>query len=156
MTLNLKNEIERAKRNNENIKKVKSNINNVIVRGGGIQSNTLAEIPNNIKNMLDKNYKKVAILNSKYDLDKNYKPGTNFFKIPLNLSFQPTFLMICLKQGNTELLTINSLTNYNSFTGVSSANVNWYIKGIQKTYFELGAENFNSWQWSISHIVAIE
>lgn len=34
MTLNLKNEIERAKQNNENIKKVKSNINNVIVRGG--------------------------------------------------------------------------------------------------------------------------
>lgn len=65
--MSLKEQITRTENLETKLKKGITNINNVIVRGGGVQSTSVAEIPENINKMLG-NYKKIAII-------KNFATG---------------------------------------------------------------------------------
>lgn len=83
--MNLKQEITKTENLETKLKKGITNINDVIVRGGGVQSTSVAEVPENITKMLGQ-YKKIAIGNA----NKKFTQVTSEQTINLNLTFKPS------------------------------------------------------------------
>ena len=81
----LKTTIAQTENLKNKVKLAKDRINETVVRGG-ITSKSLSEIPDNIKSMISKNYKKVAFGRTTI----NEKENLQGFYIPLNLAFMPT------------------------------------------------------------------
>ena len=62
--------------------------------GGGITSKSLSEIPDNIKSMISKNYKKIAIVDMNMELKTTGRHDLdNATYIPLNLDFKPSIII---------------------------------------------------------------
>ena len=104
---NLKNTINKTETLLNNVKLAKDKINKTVVRGGGITSKSLSEIPNNIKSMISKNYKKIAIIKDDDIISLNGRRKE--VKIPLRLDLEPNLIFLTiesLKDGS--LPTVNS------------------------------------------------
>lgn len=85
----------------------------MLLFGGGIQSNTLAEIPNNIKNMLDKNYKKIATGQGNNRSIQFRKGDTYTINTNCNFTIKRVFVTLAFAMNNNEEDFQNSLyTNY--------------------------------------------
>ena len=94
--MSLKEQITRTENLETKLKRGMTNINNVIVRGGGGRSTSVAQIPENITKMLGQ-YSKVAIGN--YHLNEmEYERN---FDIPINLDFNPTRIFILFAYQKT-------------------------------------------------------
>lgn len=93
---NIFEEINRTIELKNKLTVAKNNINKVIVRGGGKQSQTLEEMPANIESMV-KQYSKIAIIDVNVVIPKSYVSAN--YKIPLNLDFMPKYLFIYFKYG---------------------------------------------------------
>ena len=105
--MDLKEQINRTGNLETKLKKGITNINDIIVRGGGVQSTSVAEIPNNIKSMISKNYKKIAIIKNDSIISLNGRRKE--VKIPLRLDLEPNLIFLTiesLKDGS--LPTVNS------------------------------------------------
>lgn len=109
----LKTTIAQTENLKNKVKLAKDRINQVVVRGGGITSKSLSEIPNNINKMLTDNYKKIAIFdNVKHTETYRYTnqdiPNTNTpvanTKIVIsniNIDFIPKFFIMKMVVRNS-------------------------------------------------------
>ena len=116
---NLKNAITKTETLLNKAKLAKDKINETVVRGGGITSKSLSEIPDNINKMLTDNYKKIAIIdNAEYNTTYKYSnqdipniseplANTKIVISNINLDFMPNFFII--------KMTVKR-TNYNQET----------------------------------------
>ena len=95
----LKTTIAQTENLKNKVKLAKDRINETVVRGGGITSKSLSEIPDNINKMLRDNYKKVAIMKyESHGIDIINKNEINW-----NLSFTPKLIVIeVINGGYTE------------------------------------------------------
>lgn len=89
--INLKQEIDKVEDMKNRIVSVKNRINEVIVRGGGKQSNTLNDMPDNIIKMLRDNYNKVATINTAQII-----PQEGWIQIPTGTSFLPKYAFVSI------------------------------------------------------------
>ena len=89
----LKTTIAQTENLKNKVKLAKDRINQVVVRGGGITSKSLSEIPNNIKSMLGQ-YSKLATGGCNIEIPRN---GNKSVSIPLNLEFKPKVAFIGIK-----------------------------------------------------------
>ena len=94
---NLKNTINKTETLLNNVKLAKDRINETVVRGGGITSKSLSEIPDNIKSMINQ-YNKVAI--KKYETDFLMEQNGS---INLNLEFNPKMVIVTVAQNKKSL-----------------------------------------------------
>ena len=79
--------------------------------GGGITSKSLSDIPNNIKSMISKNYKKIAII----DTSGKFLKTSTEVSIKLNISFVPSRFFINVisnYNGDYQAVTIDSAKGY--------------------------------------------
>lgn len=90
---NLKQNIAKTETLKNNVKTINNKINEIIVRGGGITSKSLSDIPNNIKSMLGQ-YSKLATGGCNIEIPRN---GNKSVSIPLNLEFKPKVAFIGIK-----------------------------------------------------------
>ena len=103
--MNLKEQITRTENLEIKLQKGITNINDIIVRGGGVQSTSIAEITDNIKSML-KQYNKVAIINNEITLSNinnntsnNYNNNLAKNTVSINLDFVPKIIIVSLKNN---------------------------------------------------------
>ena len=94
--MDLKSTINKTETLLNNVKTVKDQINQIVVRGGGITSKSLSELPNNINKMLKDNYKKTAIIKEAKRLGKieAYSESTFTFNFNLNFKFEKIFFTL--------------------------------------------------------------
>ena len=92
--MSLKEQITRTENLETKLKKGIKNINNVIVRGGGVQSTSVAEVPDNITKMLGQ-YSKVA--SGSFSCGNRLMNGT---EINMNLAFTPKRIIACVSSTN--------------------------------------------------------
>lgn len=103
------------------VKLAKQKINKTIVRGGGITSKSLSEIPDNIKSMI-KQYSKIAILDGISELyELTNKAGV--IKKDINCEFQIKDFIIFL-QG-----------------GYSSTNVGLHMREFNDKHYDISIRN---------------
>ena len=171
----LKTTIAQTENLKNKVKLAKDRINETVVRGGGITSKSLSEIPNNIKSMISKNYKKVAIMNPNkiynLDADLGVDLGTMLIiehKIPLNLSFKPTLLFVYIEapEGDTDDNTAVILSSKHnaSFTNITDAgkielsSTYYSIRELKQDSFILRCGNKVSYvrRIKVTQIIAIE
>lgn len=154
--MNIKEEILRTEILKNNFKTIKTNINDVIVRGGGIHSNTLSGIPQNITKMLG-HYKKTAIVKANKTLD--FTGREQDFIIETNLAFTPSLIILVL-EGNVFKRKINVIStyNYDYRTPVYEANDNYsrYIKDIKKESFTIATTSRQEDALILLEYIAIE
>lgn len=96
----LKTTIAQTENLKNKVKLAKDRINQVVVRGGGITSKSLSEIPDNINKMLGQ-YNKIAVIN--FPTPVPIEDG----KVQLNLSFIPKQLIL-----HVEAFGFSSVTKY--------------------------------------------
>lgn len=92
----LKETIDKTRELTNNVKIAKNEINNAIVRGGGVRSEDLKGIPRNIQDMVNQ-YSKIAegkITNVPY-FNTSDNVG-KIFTVPLNLAFKPKRLFLTI------------------------------------------------------------
>lgn len=94
--MSLKQEITRTENLETKLKKGITNINNIVVRGGGVQSTSVAEVPDNITKMLGQ-YKKIAIIKPNKTLQFLSTFGETDFVIDTNLNFNPSLIILVLQ-----------------------------------------------------------
>ena len=105
--MSLKDKINETKTIKPKIETELNKINSVITGGGGIVSNTLADIPNSITNIINQN-KRISIINGPYSFTCSNKLENDVEKfISCNFGFKPSKILITI-QGNTASLTISS------------------------------------------------
>lgn len=92
--MSLKSEIEKLKKLQNEIKSVRNQINEVIVRGGGKQSNSLNEIPQNIERMIN-NQNSIKIGEITKESIK-----TESFDVNINLDFTPSRVLVAIIQND--------------------------------------------------------
>lgn len=92
--INLKDTINKTQTLLNNIKLVKDKINETIVRGGGIPSKSLSELPNNIKNTINNQTRIETGEINKAEL------GKESFYVDINLNFTPSKVLVALVQKN--------------------------------------------------------
>ena len=157
---NLKNTINKTETLLNNVKLAKDKINETVVRGGGITSKSLSEIPNNIKNMISKNYKKIAIVDKNVLLTSN--ESWKEFSIDLNLNFKPSRVICRLENNNRYGIrsSIDSTMNYSADyagNGIgSNADYYAYITQVSQKGFKLFVKNRRSNSPSLKQVIAIE
>ena len=93
----LKTTIAQTENLKNKVKLAKDRINETVVRGGGITSKSLSEIPDNIKSMINQ-YNKVAI--KKYETDFLMEQNGS---INLNLEFNPKMVIVTVAQNKKSL-----------------------------------------------------
>ena len=96
----LKTTIAQTENLKNKVKLAKDRINETVVRGGGITSKSLSEIPNNIKSMISKNYKKIAIIEMNEELPiSNSYPSypQKTVKFP-QIAFKPTRFLCYIEE----------------------------------------------------------
>ncbi|WP_414697657.1 hypothetical protein [Peptacetobacter sp. AB845] len=93
--MNLKQEITKTENLETKLKKGITNINNIVVRGG-VQSTSVAEVPDNITKMLGQ-YKKIAIIKPNKTLQFLSTFGETDFVIDTNLNFNPSLIILVLQ-----------------------------------------------------------
>ena len=157
---NLKNTINKTETLLNNVKLAKDKINETVVRGGGITSKSLSEIPNNIKNMISKNYKKIAIVDKNVLLTSN--ESWKEFSIDLNLNFKPS-RVICRLENNNRYDTRSSIDSTMDYSadyagnGIgSNADYYAYITQVSQKGFKLFVKNRRSNSPSLKQVIAIE
>lgn len=147
-TENLKNKVITAK----------NNINKVIVRGGGVRSEDLKGIPQNITKMLG-HYKKIAIIKPNKTLQFVSTFGETDFVIDTNLNFNPSLIILVL-QGDAFKRKINVIStyNYDYRTPVYETNDNYsrYIKNITNKNFTITATTRQEESLTLLEYIAIE
>ena len=129
---NLKNTINKTETLLNNVKLVKNKINETIVRGGGITSKSLSEIPDNIKSMISKNYKKIAIINSGINI-----PSQKLITVSINLNFTPSIIIADIDNLSGNDFSINSLNQNNYNNGIYIMGCAWWIQDITKEKFNI-------------------
>lgn len=108
MAINLKQEIDRTIELKNKVVTAKNNINKVIVRGGGKQSQTLEEIAGNIEGMV-RQYKKMAT-GTIYQ-----RITSSSYTINTNTSFQINDAIVFIRNINQVYGTIGiRVKNFNS------------------------------------------
>ena len=90
----LKETIDKTRELTNNVKIAKNEINDAIVRGGGVQSTSVAEVPDNITKMLGQ-YSKVA--SGSFSCGNRLMNGT---EINMNLAFTPKRIIACVSSTN--------------------------------------------------------
>ena len=162
-TINLNQEIQKTEELKNKVKLAKQRINETVVRGGGSTSKSLAEVPNNIKSMISKNYKKVAIGNINGFSDLYVEPNTGrIYNVTLNLSFKPriVFLNFGWMGSNSTLYT--KVDNTNTEHIVERRNGSWYsfqvssISSSSISFRFTGCSNNLGYHASLTSFVAIE
>ena len=101
----LKTTIAQTENLKNKVKLAKDRINETVVRGGGITSKSLSEIPDNINKMLEQ-YKKIAILYPNLDINIR-NSNINDYNININstFAFSKFFMIMDIKEaivGNTK------------------------------------------------------
>lgn len=145
--MDLKQEITRTENLETKLAKGITNINNVIVRGGGVQSTSVAEVAENIRNMLGQ-YKKIAII--------DFSPTTS---VKLNINFNPTKFIIILKNiRNGDCVAIDSnlgfkLTLVNLRVDIKSTDIKY---NNDTKVLTLDPERFNLYDFVMERVIAIE
>lgn len=145
--MNLKEQITRTENLEIKLQKEMTNINNVIVRGGGVQSTSVAEVAENIRNMLGQ-YKKIAII--------DFSPTTS---VKLNINFNPTKFIIILKNiRNGDCVAIDSnlgfkLTLVNLRVDIKSTDIKY---NNDTKVLTLDPERFNLYDFVMERVIAIE
>ena len=156
----LKTTIAQTEELKNKVKLAKQRINETVVRGGGSTSKSLAEVPNNIKSMISKNYKKVAIVDKNVPLTSN--ESWKEFSIDLNLNFKPS-RVICRLENNNHYDTRSSIDSTMDYSadyagnGIgSNADYYAYITQVSQNGFKLFVKNRRSNSPSLKQVIAIE
>ena len=156
---NLKNTINKTEDLKNKVKLAKGRINETIMRGGGIASKSLSEIPDNIKSMISENYKKIAIIKPNKTLQFLSTFGETDFVIDTNLNFNPSLIILVL-QGDAFKKKINVIStyNYDYRTPVYETNDNYsrYIKNITNKNFTITATTRQEESLTLLEYIAIE
>lgn len=118
---------------------------------GGTNSNTLAEVPDNIKNMITTQYKKFAYINM------NNKPCQigEFITFNLNIDFEPTSIFLWFSHGESLVYSNYFKTNgyLHSTDNLVIGSLDYYGSGEVIMYLDNQVDdNF----MYISDIIAIE
>lgn len=155
--MSLKEQITRTENLETKLAKGITNINNVIVRGG-VQSTSVAEVPENITKMLGQ-YKKIAIIKPNKTLQFLSTFGETDFVIDTNLNFNPNLIILVL-QGDTFRKKINVISTHNCDykTPVYEADDNYsrYIKNITNESFTITATTRQEESLTLLEYIAIE
>lgn len=156
----LKKTITKTETLKNNVKTINSKINEIIVRGG-ITSKSLAEKPKRIESMLGQ-YSKLAIIETDTKIDYyDFNTLVKLFKIPLNLEFEPTGIILkAIPIGIEGKATVFSRYNYNEESRVSfwsgHEDVFVWITSFSKKEIEIAVNSSNSsCVFKISEIIAI-
>ena len=156
---NLKNTINKTETLLNNVKSTKDKINKTVVRGGGITSKSLSEIHDNIKSMISKNYKKIAINNPGNIVTFGYNQFLDV-DIKLNLSFNPSRVILIFGDAKTGVSfseVVDSKYNINIDTIFSNGYLRAYIKSFSKEKVTVSG-NISTivYQRLVKEIIAIE
>lgn len=142
--MSLKEKINETKNIKPKIETELNNINSVIT-GGGIVSNTLSEIPNNITTMVTENYNKICIIDFPEPIPIENK------KVQLNLKFTPKKLILHVKpfgySGTSEYLNPiipEPKTNENKMKLYWGGNCRYYANITTMTATELRWKDYDS------------
>ena len=114
----LKTTIAQTENLKNKVKLAKDRINETVVRGGGITSKSLSEIPDNIKSMISKNYKKIAM--GSCSIEKVLKVGGEFLEVPIATDFKPSRVIVSTMADTTLNLILDTKQRKHTFV-VSSA-----------------------------------
>ena len=154
----LKTTIAQTENLKNKVKLAKDRINETVVRGGGVQSTSVAEVPENITKMLG-NYKKIAIIKPNKTLQFLSTFGETDFVIDTNLNFNPSLIILVL-QGDAFKKKINVIStyNYDYRTTVYETNDNYsrYIKNITNKNFTITATTRQEESLTLLEYIAIE
>ncbi len=135
--------------------------------GGGEQSKTLNDMPDNITKMLKDNYKKVAILEGRTVKMEGPDSGHGYKKqqieIPINLTFTPSTIILITgqKETGTDVMQGNiGIMNGLPFT-IFRHQSNWTMfKGTlnikDNATFILDIQSFGAYTLKIHNIICIE
>lgn len=101
--MSVEKEIQKTQINSNNLKATKTKINESIVNGGGSNSATLSQVPNNLSNLIKK-YRKVA----KRSMNTNIPINDGRAKILFNTTFTPKIIYIKITNSeDREIAYIN-------------------------------------------------
>lgn len=155
----LKTTIAQTENLKNKVKLAKQRINETVVRGGGIASKSLSEIPDNINKMLKDNYKKVAIINITQHIDVPKNTSFRTTKVNLNLTFQPSMIFVLFENsanGRSKDI-MSSKEHYNLSTSFSRSTLVMYITSVTKNGFNLNIrDDTQNSRVEIKQIIAIE
>ena len=125
---------------------------------GGVQSTSVAKVPENITKMLRDNYKKIAIIKPNKTLQFLSTFGETDFVIDTNLNFNPSLIILVL-QGDTFRKKINVISTHNCDykTPVYEADDNYsrYIKNITNESFTITATTRQEESLTLLEYIAI-
>ena len=113
----LKTTIAQTENLKNKVKLAKDRINETVVRGGGITSKSLAEVPDNINKMLGQ-YKKIAM--GSCNIEKVLKVGGEFLEVPIATDFKPSRVIVSTMADTTLNLILDTKQRKHTFV-VSSA-----------------------------------
>lgn len=136
--MNLKNTIDNTNKYKNDLKLAKQKINDRILSGGGEQSKTLNEMPNNIQNMIKNNYKKVAM--GEFNKIQSFKMYSEFtLSVPVSFKMSRCIVRAIISGNenknfdNSFMMDTKTIGSKNKvFGGISFA---WNGE------FELGTDN---------------
>ena len=131
----LKETIDKTRELTNNVKIAKNEINDAIVRGGGVRSKDLKGIPQNIRNMVNQ-YSKIAIGEySQSDLNN----GAHI-RIPINLPFNPKKIFVMLQWKNCAAGFADSTKNTNRGNALdySLGGKSIYVYSYSNKHIEVG------------------
>ena len=153
----LKTTIAQTENLKNKVKLAKDRINETVVRGGGITSKSLSEIPDNINKMLGQ-YKKIAILNITQYIDVPKNTSFRTTKVNLNLTFQPSMIFVLFENsanGRSKDI-MSSKEHYNLSTNFSRSTLVMYITSVTKDGFNLNIrDDTRNSRVEIKQIIAI-
>lgn len=119
--MSLKPKIEKTKTLTTELNKVKDEINNVIVGGGGINSSSLKELPTNITTIIN-GKKKIAIKKNLHIQCNTTRYSEVPNTIPLDLDFDPqVVILIGFDNNNYNDMAAVSLIHTSKETGFNNA-----------------------------------
>lgn len=134
---NIFEEINRTIELKNKLTVAKNNINKVIVRGGGVRSEDLLSIPENIQDMVNQ-YSKIAF--GEYN-QKNLN-NAGLVRIPVNLTFNPKRFFVMLNWENLAYGFADSTKNNTLQNALSeprsSSRKSIYVWSANKDYIEVG------------------
>lgn len=153
--MSIKNNIDKTEQLANNLKERVDSINQTITSNNGQSSNSLSDIPNNIKNMISKNYKKIAIMGINEKIYPGGFRGEKTFQI--NLDFTPKILLVGIIPRNSKASFAHSKYNNSLGTCINIYNeINAYIKTFDKQKITLYLDVSSTHTIESFEIIAIE